>query len=204
MNIHSIDSARDLLNAQSAQDFGKILSKSKQGYLVQLESGSTLLAHKAFSCTFMPEDNDYVSILRSGSKGYFITNILERNSSKPALLETDTELHINSSKNVTLKSESIELESLDYSIKSQNHNHSSEKMNVFSRHANLQSETVESSVTRLIQRVKDSFKIIERIEQVSAQDIIQNVKNAFIQRSKQVDITAKSDVKINGDRIHMG
>jgi len=66
------------------------------------------------------------------------------------------------------------------------------------------SRTVESNIERMIQRIKDSFRIIERIEQVSAVDIIQNIKNAFIQRSRQVDITAKSDVKINGDRIHMG
>jgi hypothetical protein len=63
---------------------------------------------------------------------------------------------------------------------------------------------VESNIDRMIQRIKDSFRIIERIEQVSAVDIIQNIKNAFIQRSRQVDITAKSDVKINGERIHMG
>lgn len=204
MNIHSLDSARELINAQSTQEFGTVISKSKQGYLIKLESGSTLLANKAFSCAFMPEENDYIAIMRSNLKGYFITHILERQSNKPALIETESELHINSAKTVKFHSNAIEMTSLDYSVTCQNHNQVSEKLNVTSKHAQFQSETVESNVSRMIQRVKDSFKIIERIEQVTAQDIIQNIKNAFIQRSKQVDITAKSDVKINGDRIHMG
>jgi hypothetical protein len=204
MNIHSIDSARELLNPQSDQDFGTVISRSKQGYLVKLESGSTLLASKAFSCAFMPEDSDYVAVMRSNQKGYYITNILERTSDKPALIETDSELHINSQKTVKLQSNSIELSSINYKVNTQSYDQTSEKLNVVSKHTQFQSETVESNVTRLIQRIKDSFKMIERLEQVTAQDIIQNIKNAFIQRSKQVDITAKSDVKINGDRIHMG
>ena len=57
---------------------------------------------------------------------------------------------------------------------------------------------------RSLQKFKDSFRIIERIEQTSALDIIQNIKNVFIQRSKNADISAKGDIKINGDRIHMG
>lgn len=204
MNIHSLDSARELMAPQNAQDFGTIISKSKQGYLIKLESGSTLLASKAFSCAFIPEDNDYVAIMRSNLKGYYITHILERQSSAPALIETESELHINSTKAVKLQANSIDLTSIDYSINCQSHEHTSQTLSVMSRNTKFQSETVESNVTRLVQRIKDSFKIIERIEQVTAQDIIQNIKNAFIQRSKQVDITAKNDVKINGDRIHMG
>lgn len=204
MNIQSIDSARELLNSHPEHNFGTVLSKTKQGYLIKLDNGSTLLANKAFSCPFLPEDSDYVAIMRSGQKGYFITNILERTSEQPARMETDSELQISSRQSVKVQSNSIALSSLEYTSNCQTHTQSSEKLSVSSKHTHFQSESVESNMIRLVQRIKDSFKIIERIEQVSAQDIIQNIKNAFIQRSKQVDITAKSDVKINGDRIHMG
>lgn len=204
MNIQSIDSARELLNSHPEHNFGMVLSKSKQGYLIKLESGSTLLANKAFSCPFLPENNDYVSIMRSGQKGYFITNILERSGTLPARMETESELHICSQQSVKVQSNSIALSSLEYTSSCQTHTQSSEKLDVSAKYTSFQSETVESNMTRLVQRIKDSFKMIERIEQVNAKDIIQNIKNNFIQRSKQVDITAKSDVKINGDRIHMG
>lgn len=204
MNIQSIDTARELLNSHQEHSFGMVLSKSKQGYLIQLESGSTLLANKAFSCPFLPEYNDYVAIMRSGQKGYFITNILERSSTQPARMETESELQISSQQSVEVLSKSIALSSLEYTLNCQTHTQQSEKLDVSSKQTSFQSESVESNMTRLVQRIKDSFKMIERIEQVNAKDIIQNIKNNFIQRSKQVDITAKSDVKINGDRIHMG
>lgn len=209
MNIHSIDSARAFMHgAEGKQDLanslGTVISNSKQGYLVKLDSGSTLLANKAFSCAFKPELDDYVMVIQSPTRGYFINSILERSSDKPAQLELSDELHINSQKAVKILSKDIELTSQTQTSYTQDHKLNSDNLSVLSKQASFQSESVESNVTRLVQRIKDSFKIIERIEQVCAKDIIQNIKQSFIQRSKQVDITAKSDVKINGDRIHMG
>jgi hypothetical protein len=68
----------------------------------------------------------------------------------------------------------------------------------------VKAKSVETIAERSLQKFKDSFRIIERIEQTSAKDIIQNIKNVFLQRSKNADISAQGDIKINGDRIHMG
>lgn len=204
MNIHSIHPLQHSGTEQALEEFGTVLSKTEQGYLVQLESGSTQLANKAFTCTFLPEEQDYVSITRTPNKGLFITHILQRQSAKQAVIEADHDICIRSNDKIHMESQSLNLTNQTQTVQSQHFQQTSETLDVHSKRTHFKAETVDSHISRVMQRVKDSFKIIERMEQVQARDIIQNIKNAFIQRSKQVDMTAKSDVKINGDRIHMG
>jgi len=203
MNIHSIHAIQKT-SGQENFEFGTVLSITKQGYLVQLDSGSTQLSKKAFSCTFNPALGDYVSLIKSPNKGLFVTNILQRKSNESAVLEVDHDLQIRSNQRIDVQSNEINTRSSKHQVTSDQYEHISQHLNLHTQSAHFQSETVDSHVGRIMQRVKDSFKVIERIEQLQAKDLIQNIKNAFIQRSKQVDITAKHDVKINGDRIHMG
>lgn len=203
MNIHSIHSIQNA-STQDNQEFGTVLSITQQGVLVKLDSGSTQLSEKAFSCTFNPTLGDYVSLIKAPNKGLFITNILQRTTSEKAVLEVEQDICIRSNTGLHFQSNELTTTSRDHKVSSENYEHFSHKLNVQAKDTHFQSETVDTYAGRIMQRFKDSFKIVERLEQLKANDIIHNIKNAFIQRSKQVDITAKSDVKINGDRIHMG
>lgn len=203
MNIHSIHANQQSSNHENIE-FGTVLSITNQGYLVQLDSGSTQLSDKAFSCTFNPVVGDYVSLIKSPNKGLFINIILQRTTSDKAVLEVDQDFHIRSKTSINLQSNEIHTCAQNHQVTSDTYEQFSNKLNIKSKTTHFQSDAVDSHIGRIMQRVKDSFKIIERLEQVKANDIIHNIKNAFIQRSKQVDITAQHDVKINGDRIHMG
>ncbi len=64
--------------------------------------------------------------------------------------------------------------------------------------------TIDSVAERLSQRLKNSFRMIEGVDQTRAGDVLTSVKNLFSMRSRQSAILAKKDMKIDAERIHMG
>lgn len=202
MNVSQIANIKQSSSQQLEN--GWVQDITANGYVIRLSNHSTLIAQKSFGCTVVPEKDDLVMFTRTQEAGIFILNILQRKSESPATMSFSNGLELQSNEALTLRSSSLNLENLETSLLTQNYNVHSNKVNVVTEDARLQSRNIESTADRLILKLKDSFKIIERLEQVSARDVIQNIKNAFLQRSRQVDISAKSDVKINGERIHMG
>ena len=157
MNIHSIHSIQST-SAQDNLEFGSVVSVTKQGILVRLDSGSTQLSEKAFSCTFNPSINDYVSLIKSPNKGLFITNILQRSSTEKAVLEVDQDFCIRSKTGIHLQSSEFSNTSRDHKVTSESYQHVSHNLDLQTTNTHFQSDAVDSHVGRLMQRIKDSFK----------------------------------------------
>jgi hypothetical protein len=68
----------------------------------------------------------------------------------------------------------------------------------------LISDSIDVVAKRMNQAVKNSIRRIEQIELVSAGQMIQSVRNLFSVKARHSAVTAESDVKINGKRIHIG
>ena len=202
MNISSI--AQLTANASHQLEHGWVQDVTANGFVVRLANGSTLIAQKSFSCSITPEQEDLVMFTRTQDAGAFILAILQRQSQTAAKMEYEHGIDIQTPNKVKIHAAEFDNVAVTTRMLSQNLDIKSQHAQVTTENARIQSHTIESVSERLVQKVKDSFKIIERLEQVSAKDVIHNIKNAFLQRSKQVDISAKQDVKINGDRIHMG
>jgi len=206
MNISQLntDSSRHHSNGLEQYEYASIISVTDQGYILKPDNGSSVIAQQAFGCPFTPIIDDQVMFVRCANRGVFIINILQRKHNQAAAIANNNGIELHSNQHINLSASDINMSSNNSQVVSQQYSHTSQKLDIKSDNTQFYSRTVESVSDRLVQKVKDSFKVIERIEQVNANDIIQNIKNAFIQRSRQVDISAKSDVKINGDRIHMG
>ncbi len=206
MNISQLNTSAELHYSHSAEqyEYAHVISTTLQGFILKPENGSTVIAQQAFGCPFTPITDDFVMFVRSENRGIFVINILQRKHTQPALIESENGITLQSKKQIDILANDINMTSNKTQVVNQQYSHTSQKLDIKSDTTAFYSRTVESITERLVQKVKDSFKVIERLEQVNAHDIIQNIKNAFIQRSRQVDITAKSDVKINGERIHMG
>jgi hypothetical protein len=204
MNKHDIALALTKPHITNSEHvFGEVISTDQGIIKIKLDNSEVITAKKAFSCAFDPMINDSVELTLRNNHSYYVLNILERSHASIAMLSVPFGLEIKSP-SIEMQSNSLGIHNQSMSVNARQFDQQSDCVNLNSDTTRFSSRTVESNVDRIIQRIKDSFKIIERIEQVSAVDIIQNIKNAFIQRSRQVDITAKSDVKINGERIHMG
>ncbi len=206
MNISQLNTEPSLYhsNAMEQHEYASIISVTEQGYILKPDNGSSVIAQQAFGCPFTPIIDDQVMFVRCANRGVFIINILQRKHNQAAAISNKNGIELQSTNHINISANDINMTSNNTQVISQQYSHTSQKLDVKSDTTQFYSRTIESISERLVQKVKDSFKVIERLEQVSANDIIQNIKNAFIQRSRQVDISAKSDVKINGDRIHMG
>lgn len=206
MNISHLNTEPSLYQSSSIEqyEYASIISVTEQGYILKPDNGSSIIAQQAFGCPFTPIIDDLVMFVRCANRGVFIINILQRQHDQSAVIANKNGIELQSKQKIKISAHDINMTSSNTQVVSQQYSHTSQKLDIKSDTTQFYSRTVESVSERLVQKVKDSFKVIERLEQVSANDIIQNIKNAFIQRSRQVDISAKSDVKINGDRIHMG
>ncbi len=206
MNISQFSPSAKSHHSQVADqyEYAHVVSTTQQGFILKPENGSTVIAQQAFGCPFTPITDDFVMFVRCENRGIFVINILQRKHTQPALIESENGITLQSKKQIDILANDINMTSNKTQVVNHLYSHTSQKLDIKSDTTAFYSRTVESITERLVQKVKDSFKVIERLEQVNANDIIQNIKNAFIQRSRQVDITAKSDVKINGERIHMG
>ena len=72
------------------------------------------------------------------------------------------------------------------------------------REVNSVSEAFNFVADRFVQRVKNSFKSVEGVDQINSKNYVQNVAETASIRSKNAVITARKDMKIDGERIHMG
>jgi hypothetical protein len=57
---------------------------------------------------------------------------------------------------------------------------------------------------RVVQRVKDIFCRVENLQQTQAKTVRTTVSGDYYLTSNHADIQAKDDVKINGNKIHLG
>lgn len=65
-------------------------------------------------------------------------------------------------------------------------------------------ERMETIAGRVVQRVKDIFCRVENLQQTQAKTVRTTVSNDYYLTSNHADIQAKDDVKINGNKIHLG
>lgn len=209
MNLSQLNSHAQALAAQtssslSQQGFGQVQAVSKHGFLVKQAQAGTLLMKKAFSCAFSPLVGDQVSFLKNDNGQYFILHILERESEVAAVIEAEHGLQIHSAEQISLQSETLDITNINTQLTNQNTRAFSKNIDIHADKTSLKTRLLESIADRSLQKFKDSFRMIERLEQTTAKDVIKNIKNVFVQRSKNADISAQGDIKINGDRIHMG
>lgn len=174
----------------------------------------------AFSCLVTPQPGDRV-LFCVEERHCHVLHVLERPTGTdmrlrfPGSVECAVprgEFQVNAGKGFTLNTPmngSIAAGSFDITA-SRGQVHAAE-LKVTNRRADVVTDEVRlvaGSVTtiadRWTQRLKLSFRWIEELEQTSAGQLVQKVRDLFSMQSRQAVLTAKQDVKIDGERIHMG
>jgi len=65
-------------------------------------------------------------------------------------------------------------------------------------------DRLETVAEHWLQKLTNSFRQIDGVDQLKARDSIHTVKNLYSMRSKQAAILARKDIKMDAERIHMG
>jgi hypothetical protein len=169
-------------------------------------------AAKAFSCLVEPQPGDIVLFSREPGRKNHILSITERPDDVNASLKFPGEvtlnaaqgLNLSSAQDITLASEQITVLASTGLLSIDSLNAVGTKLMAKIDHVQTVAETVETVAGQLLQKLKNSFRLVEGVDQTRAQDVITTVRNLYSMRSKQAAILAKKDIKVDAERIHMG
>ena len=199
---------------------GKIESATGDGYRVIGESG-LFEATTAFSCLVEPMVNDIVLVSVDTRAHCHILAIIDRPEcndtrlSLPGDVTLDArqgKLNLNSQQGINISSDQqINLASEECSVIAKKGLIGIESITAVGSRlvskigcVQIFSETVETVAVNLLQKLKNSFRVIEGVDQTRSRDLLTTVKNLYSIRSTQAAILAKKDIKVDAERIHMG
>lgn len=195
-----------------------VIISNDAGEFSLLVKGVTATARKAVSCLVEPREGDKV-LCYFDELGSYILSVLESEARDNTHIKIDGSLLFETENDIAFVSENLNL------VSRSSTNMLSDKVNITSNaatflfddiklhskksisnidHHQLVSKTTETVADTSTQRFNNSFRFIECLDQLNAGNLMQSVKNLFSTRSKQAVMLADQDVKIDGERIHMG
>lgn len=197
---------------------GLVTGEQGTGFLISCE-GTTSYAVVAFSCLVRPLLGDQVVIARTVA-GDHITQILQRKQTGMQLMVTGDlslessqgQIHLNAAKGIQVSTaETLSLASTVLNQSSRSSTFQSENTRVHSKDLSVLADkthfvaTVASVVVDdLYARAQQVVRWVDKLERATIGTLIQEVKSHMNVRSKNMVITAEEDVRIDGERIHMG
>jgi len=199
---------------------GTIESLDELGYRINADTRQ-YSATRAFSCMVEPMVNDSVLFSIDAGMQCHILAIIERPDCTDTRLAFpgdvtlnagQGQLHLNGQQGINISSQqSINQTSEGYTLVAKKALFGIESVTavgskLVSKIGNVQTiaDTVETVAANLLQKLKNSFRVIEGVDQTRSRDVITTVKNLYSMRSKQAAILAKKDIKVDAERIHMG
>jgi hypothetical protein len=177
-------------------------------------------ARTAFSCLVSPMVGDTVLVSQSDSD-YYVLAVLERVAEQdmainfPASVKmtaAEGQIDMIAGKDVNLLSTAkTNLLSAEINMTSGEMNVNAGKLTAHTTDVESHSQTMKmytqmfSSVARQVNQKTDILvRWVEQVETLNIGNLIQNVRKNYTSHSDQAVITAKKDMLINGERIHMG
>lgn len=185
-----------------------------------LGAGGIHAARPAFGCAIQPEAGDTVLCLRDERGRYFVLNVLERQGGGPAVLGVDGDMVLRSARgDLTLAGRNLDMaagkrlqmvgQRLDVNAAEAlcqlgRSTFSGEDLTARVSRMRVFADSVETVAGRLLQRLKLCFRMVDGLDQLNARDKLETVHNLSATRARQAVLTAEQDVRIDGERVHIG
>ena len=206
-------------DAPRAKIFTAVVIEDNAEQVTLEDHGLRFQARPAVSCLVAPQKGDRVAVMDDGCCGYYILHVLERDCSDVAI-EVRGALRMRAGKGIslaarqsvdlaaaagcTLSGKTIGMVAEEASVcvrklRASGHELLSNyaKVNVIARWLGTVADTV-------MQQARNSVRNIEMLDKQQAGESITHVRKLFSLRAKQAMLTAEQDVKVDGERIHMG
>jgi len=197
----------------------KVKGVSKDSVMIDTGAG-VINAQVAFSCLVAPEAGDTVLVNQSTSD-YYILAVLVRPAEQDMTLSfpadvkmkaLDGQIDLVATKDINL------LTSADTHMLAGNLHMTSGNMDITTGKLTSQTREIESHsqstkiytdvLTTVAKRISQKTDIlvrwVESVETLNIGNLIQNVRKNYTSHSEQAVITTTKDMRIDGERIHMG
>ncbi|MFT5217912.1 MAG: hypothetical protein ACI9LO_001071 [Planctomycetota bacterium] len=192
---------------------------SQNGLVLDLD-GCIIKARAAFSCLVAPRAGDRVLVNRSGDD-YFVLAVLERAAEQDMTLEfpanvkmtasdgqidlvAKDDINLLSTARTNLISSKINLTATDMAINSDQLTARTRIIESHSQDARLYTGMLSTVAKQISQKTEVLMRWVEKVETLNIGNLIQNVRKNYTSHSDQAVITARKDMRIDGERIHMG
>lgn len=212
--------ARDNLFQPVHQEYGTVSEQSREAWVIMTGHGS-YRAKRALSCLIRPQVDDRVLLSVDSEGDAYILAVLARSGESAVQLAFDGDVRVNvphgrlniaSQEGIDLASagaiNTISEELHLNAVKGRMHIQDGAYQGTFfeARLARVRwfAQQVDTLVDRLTQRAKRIYRQVDEFEQVRAGRMDCLVKKLLSFRSRYTIMTAKEDVKVDGERIHIG
>ena len=196
---------------------GVVKSAANDVFIIQSSEG-LVTASQAASCLLRPELDDKVLLSFIDNEIYILAVLIKANNKSKLSLKGDVvfdtqgELSINSAKKLTLNSSEkiaqsapgIRALSSEHTIHAATFSANCTNMSLHSERVQAQVKELHGMFERVYQKADQVIRWVETIETLNIGNWVQNVKHTLNSRAQNQIITAKSDVKVDAQRIHMG
>lgn len=192
---------------------------AKDNVLIDTEIG-VISARAAFSCLVVPENGDTV-LVNYADNDYYILAVLDRPIKQDVTLSFPADVkmqalngHIDlvATKNINLMttadthlvSDNLQMTSSNMDITTCKITSQSQEIESYSKTISLHTDTLSLVAKRISQKTDILVRWIESVETLNVGNLIQNIRKNYTSHSDQAVITASKDMRIDGERIHMG
>lgn len=182
--------------------------------------GGAVNAAVAFSCLVKPVAGDKVLVARSERECHVLA-VLERSAGRETTIEfpgdarlsapngrmnlaSGTELNLIGAQKTRMVSADTQIMSGRVSVHADTLSARANKTETRLGAVQVFADSIDTVAKRITQRVDTLMRWVEGVETLSIGSLIQNVRKIMTSHSHHAVITAKKDIKIDAERIHMG
>jgi hypothetical protein len=198
---------------------GRVVGRDGGRFLLRTESGMVLRGRKAEGCLLEPETNDLVLVWNDGGEGAFIVNVLVKEEAEARLVLGGGVVMRSEAGTLALEAENLELVAtrsarmvaprVDLcgtrgSARFTSFSLLCRVAGAYAEKITAVADVLDSVAGRLTQRARDCFRWVERIDQTKAGSITHIAEGRFAVKAGNASLLADKDVKIDGEKIHLG
>lgn len=180
-------------------------------YVLHLSNNDEMIALKAESCLIVPEVNDLVLVTSSAvADQIFILQILSRIVSVNTLdLGQNTviignDLKIAANSRLEVEAPEVSLSGIKGSASFSHSSFASNWCEVKLQKAAMIIHSLDRIINTVTEKIVNSFRTIDGIEQTKAQRIRTVVSERMFLKAKHTTINAEEEVSVDGKKIHIG
>ena len=199
--------------------YATIKAREDGCYLLETSDDQEVRAEKAAGCLLEPEVGDRVLLACDDTGECFIMGVLIKATGKAHILLPGTAIIASESGDITLEGRAVRLHASQEAVfeapeMSFTGIKGTARFSVFSVIARTLGAHIEKTsavlgvfdgvIGRLTERIGNSFRRIDHLEEVKAGRLRTIVRERFAVRAKQASIVVEEDVNIDGKKIHLG
>lgn len=206
-------------NAECTLMTARVKGAAGDSVMIDID-GSAVSAGLAFSCLVKPMAGDKVLVTNSERECHVLA-VLERSAGRETTIEfpgdarlsapngrmnlaSGTELNLIGAQKTRMVSADTQIVSGRVSVHVDTLSARANKTETRLGAVQVFADSIDTVAKRITQRVDTLMRWVEGVETLSIGSLIQNVRKIMTSHSHHAVITAKSDIKIDAERIHMG